>query len=970
MTNTELSELIELALLNPSLMQQAVYNGADEIMGGTVNVVNATNPFSYLVEVNCATAAAQAAHHRSLTNLLYPKHAVDEETLYRFMSDKDYDGRFATPGSAPIKIAIRKEEIVARAVPVGDTKVSKIVIPRNTNVRVDGVDFGLHYPIEIRLLPHGGLQLVWNVDKVSPLQTLTSNVVDWTLVSTTAGDYVFISVTLPQFSLTHRTEVLNSATGFVKNYEYTDQYYYCRVYHSSDAVTWTEIETTHSKQVYDPTTMTALLRVESGRLRVEIPQIYFSTGKALANLRVDIYTTKGVIEKDLSGYTATDFVTSWLDYDNDDKGVYVAPLSLIAEYMVTSEGSATGGTDAIDFDTLRSRVISNGLTSDDEVSPAQLQVALEKRGYGVVKNIDQITNRIYLATRSLPNPSKNQIVSGANCCINMFSTKIDDLVTIDTVIDNTGRVTLLPTTLYKFSDGLVQICSNQERRQLLDYAKTNPDALANAINQADYIYSPFHYVLDTTQEFFECRGYLLTTPKIEARRFLSENETAEIDVASAAYDLKKVADGWELYVLTRSGTSYQSLLDSQVWTQLALRPVGESTYAYVNGVLVGTSEQERLWRFDLKTNYDIDYQHSLTLTNLSMFGNDPQNIGVSLDLDVQIFHGVTKDAVPATFEQSGIDAVISDEILTGDVVGVVREQLSLSLGSVLSNLWSNARAVVTEADYVRYTENVPAYWPENMFERDPGTGAILWVTGADGKLEPKQLLHAKGDPKLLADGSPEWAHQVDEIKYVNGKPVIKNERALGRQVDLLFLEGSLYFATDSTDVAYVNGLASEIVTFLERDIGSLSQSLLENTKVYFMPTRTLGQTKAIVKDGLVSWIPSALSWSLNFYLSETQYANSAFKSTLETTAKKVIANALTRNSVSLSQINEEIRAALGGDAVPIDIDPLGPNKDITTFTLYDDSSRCGVRHLLKVLPDETLQLVDDVTCNWIPHSAT
>lgn len=969
MNNTELKSAIELALLNPSLMQKKIYDSLDTILEGNVDVVNATNPFAYLLEVNCATAAATASNHQSLIQLLYPLHSVDMETLYRFMSDKDYEGRFATPSVAPFVIAIRKEEVLNRAVQVDDTKVKKIVIPRNTTISAGGLDFGFQYPLEIRIMAHGGLQLVWNVEKESPLLTLTSNVVDWTLVDSPNGEFIIIKFELQQFTLDHREEVLNSSVGFVKTYSFVDQFWHCRVYHSTNGTTWNEIDTTHTRQVYDPLTLTACLKVVDNTLRVEIPQIYFSNGLATGNLRVDIYTTKGKLEQALDGLLVNSYVATWYDYDNDDAGVYSAPLSILAEWSCFSEGAATGGTDVIDFATLRKRVISNGLTDSTEVSPAQLEVSLEKKGYGLVKNIDLISKLIYLATRSLPNPEKNQIISGANCTVAMLAAKMEELVQISTVVDNSTRITLLPTTLYKFVDGKVTICDNAEVVQLKQYAASNPEALANALNLGDYIYSPFHYVMDTTQDFFECRGYYLENPQILGRRFAAENESAEIEIATESFSFERTDYGWDLYVVTRSGASYQDLDDTEVYCQLAIQPVNESYHAYLNGELYGMQGKERVWRFKIETNFDFDYGHNLTLTNFRMFGNDPSEIGVELESKLQIIHVVT-NGYPVTVEHSAIDSILGTEILPENAYGVVRDELSVSFGSVLDKLWSNARTVVSDEDYLRYTENVPVVWEETQYLRDAGTGAINWVVAEDGLTLISTVLHNKGDVKYLADGvTPEYAHQIGDIKYDDtGKPIVKNKRALLRQVELFFLEGVLNYATNTADVEYREGLAKSVVTYLEDDIASFDARLLGNSWLYFTPESTLGQTKAIINDARVDYIPSNLSFDVTTYLSATQFANSSLRDSIATTIKSVIATALTRDSFSISQVVAEIREALGDDAVPVDIAGLGTDRSLTTFTLYDKSTRCGVKHKLVVEGDETLRLEDDINITWIRHS--
>ena len=233
------------------------------------------------------------------------------------------------------------------------------------------------------------------------------------------------------------------------------------------------------------------------------------------------------------------------------------------------------------------------------------------------------------------------------------------------------------------------------------------------------------------------------------------------------------------------------------------------------------------------------------------------------------------------------------------------------------------------------------------------------------------VLHKKGETIYLEDGvTPLLAHQIGEVKLdpETGEPLVVSKRALGRHVDLFFLEASALFATNVADVDYRESLAAALVLYLERDIESYNQKLLAPAKLYFWPERTLGQTKAIIRDGKVSYIPATLSFDINVYLNSVQYSNTALRSSIDTSIRKVIAAALKKDSFAISEVIETIRGTLGNDAVPIDITPLGPKKDLTTFTLYDQSSRCGIKHKLVVDPDETLRLEDDINISWIRHS--
>lgn len=960
MTNEDYKNTMRLALLNPSLMLDKSIDMLSEMTEGKFEIVNATNPLMFLLEASTANCAAAVEEQHSILRFAYKEMADESEGLYRFMSDDDYVGRFATPGGAPYVFALRKDEILARAVPVPNTNIRKLVLPRNTKIVVADVAFGFQYPIEIRVMSHGGLQVVYNVDKPSPLYPLTSNVVDWTVVPSPDGEYVLIRPYVQQFDLKTHEEVLNSAVGFSKVYDFTDQFYHCRVYVAKDSKTWTEINTTHSDQTYDVSKLTATLKVLEGKLKVEIPLIYYSTGLATGNLRVDIYTTKGEIDMPLGGYTVNSFKASWYDYDNDDDGIYSAPLSLLTNFAVFSEGTAFGGTSGLDFATLKERVTST--TPDDgiAVSPAQLEVKLAERGYGSVLNVDDMDQRIYLATRALPNPKKNEIVSGANCTIDLLATTIEDLVGVGTVVDNGQRVTIKPSTLFKYKEGQVKLVDREELRVL---EESTLEGRANLVNSRDYLYTPFHYVLDTTQDFFECRGYYLEAPNVVSRNFVDENDTAEIEVSTNTVTIAREDYGYRILVMTRSGESYRKLPDKQVRCQLAFKPAGESSLAYMDGVLVGKVEDERVWEFRVVTNYDVDYLGALTLTSFSMFNNDPGKFATELVSDFEVFHITVENRLP-TYELSQIDNRVNDEMLPLNYMAVTRDIVRFEFGKVLTNLWSNARAVVTEEDYAKYTENVPAYWPRNEYERLPGGAMAFYPTGPNGELEPK-LIHAKGDPILLPDGSPQWEHQIGDVKYDDkGKPIIAKPRAVARHVDLFFLEGALVFVTDKRDIEYRSSLAKSLINFLELDIAQVSKGLLPGTELFFYPKRTLGRTKAIVRDGIVEEIDASTSWKLTFHLPPTQYSNEAFRETLKSTARNVIAEALSKSSTSISAIVEEIRGRLGDDVVPVDIEGLGPKKDLTTFTMYDESFRCGVRHVLVVQPDETVRLEDDIVFEW------
>ena len=79
------------------------------------------------------------------------------------------------------------------------------------------------------------------------------------------------------------------------------------------------------------------------------------------NLRLDIYTTKGKTDLILSDYIANQFTVKWKDYDNDNNGIYSAPLNTFKSMAVYSIDTVSGGRDGIDFETFKERVIENAV---------------------------------------------------------------------------------------------------------------------------------------------------------------------------------------------------------------------------------------------------------------------------------------------------------------------------------------------------------------------------------------------------------------------------------------------------------------------------------------------------------------------------------------------------------------------------------------------------------------------------------
>ena len=953
-----------LAVQNdPSRVMRVMLDSIEDALDGKYSIVTASNPFIAGLEADVILSVAEINRHEAIQREIYPELATGDREIYRHMSDTDYLGRFGAPGSAPFTLVLSKDEIKNNAIQVGDTGVKKIVIPKNSYITVAGVTFSFMYPLEIRVMSHGGLQLVWDVDIQHPLQQMTSNFVTWAERQTSSGEtLIVIDFTLNQFKLVTDTNVITNLSGFNKTYIVDDNFWYCRAYTSSNGVNWTECLTTHSDQTFNEDELTVTLQLLEGKLNVSIPQIYISNGLASGQLRVDIYSTKGEYSMMLSDYAPEVYQKFWEDYDSTDSLKYSNPLSKLHYLMVFSDGSCEGGSNQLSFKQLKKRVVQGATQISLPVTPVSMESKLESLGYGFVSQVDNLGTRIFLATRALPNYTGTSLNAGANCTIESLITSIGELAKYPTVADNGTRVTIRPETLFKFENGITELVGLAE---LAELNAATDEALANTVNTSAYMFTPFYYVVDRSDDRLELRGYHLNDPEIISRHFVYENDTAEIEVATGSYSIEKTESGYRLLILTKSGASYQALKDSQVHCQLAFKPIGEDSYAFMNGTLYGLSEKERVWSFDLTTNYDVTDVDGLVLNSFHMFENDPSEFATLLSGKFRVYHMVSGYTLP-TLVETELDAEINDWGLPNDVVPVVKEELGIRFGSALTNLWSNCRPLVGEEDYLRYDADIPALWERTEYVLDPATGFPNIVLDAEGN-QTLEVKHAKGSPVLDAGGNPVMAHQKGEIKYENGEPVVISRRGLKCELELFFLEGVFHFTTHSTDLKYLKTVAKQLINYLEGDISELSKSMLEETHLYYHPRKTLGQTKVLIDDKTETYIPANLSFKVKFYLPATSYANSSVQSTLKTTAKKIINELVSQTNVSVSEINEAIREALGVDKVPVDITMSGDGSVLTNFTLYDDSSYCSVKRVLKLNPNSVLQIEDDIDVSFVKH---
>lgn len=996
-------QIRELTLIknNPGLVIEHAYSLLSEATDGTIDIPDPTNPFSYVLEMSAVQSAILHNANEAIYRNQYPRLATEYQHLYNHMFDEHYIGRFATPGRASFSIFFRREEILAKLEETEKNGLRQIIIPRGSVITVNDYTFTILYPISIIQYAHGGIDILYRNETDDPVQILNSNVVDWGYMRIGDVEYIEIRPTLLNIKLTQVSDTLTQYPGYVNKWKLSEKFVHCRVYQRINGRV-EEVYTTHSDLVYDPTKVTAKLTYLGDELRVEIPAIYHNTGLLGSQIYVEIYQTSGKVEDPINEYTHGSFGYQWGKLENIIEDIRnVTPLEEVNQPIILARTMLQGGTDGETFEETRDRVINFASYVETPITPAQLKTSLRVNGYDVLKSRDNITSRTYFATRSLPVNKNDTFNSGAACAMETVSASIDELASHPDVRDNGRRLTITPNTLFKTDDGIVSIVLPMNNPNYI-YGNKASEEYIGEINKLQYMFTPFHYVVDPTGNTINLRAYYLDRPSLYNQTFVANNVTSGFAVSSQEVYIEKFSEGTErnkntgeeellegyvIRVKTRVSDEYKALDPDDLFAQMAVLPEGETKFASVNGKLLGygvdedTELTEYVWEFKIYTNWDVNSNHALVAKKMYMLINEPRKVEIGLVGDLYFVYGV-RDVKVKNYTANAVDRFINKEIIDSDeLIAISVDKYTYRLGWHLKNFWSNSIPVQRDEKYLTYKEDIVRVYQKDVYEID-GYGRFLFD---DSGLKIK---HKAGDPvmKQAIDpitkkpmvnketGEPIMepvllARAGDVVIGDDGNPVIEHNRQLTNLLDILMVDGVYYFATDENDVKYRDSIGNTLKDYIVNDLAGLSNRLLENTLLYFYPKRTMGDAVLIIDDGREIHEPMRISFNFTYFLDESKYYNMDLREQITNMTHEVINRHLNYLNVSTTDIITEIKAKAGGDIIAVKMNDLGSSDDrrYTTYTPKDASVRCSVKRIAKLQADKTIKIEEDISVNFVKH---
>lgn len=951
-------------------------NNLDTSVVGTLN--GKADPFTYMMDTIVGQHAGFLNRLGDAVAVGYKTHARNLADLSQHMSDEDWENVFATPSTTTLRYSIPIEEIRKRAIPFTtiDGELTnfykKLVIPKDTIFTLPGSEFWLAHAVEFRLMEHGGVQVVYDTLQTNPFADLGTNYPDRTF--STLKDVEYVSVLLPckQISIKEiPNKTSNDLVGFSLTETFDDKLFRIRAFitpwGSSDRI---EMTVVFKRTNYDPAYPTMVIDlVGDNQFTASIPSVYLQNGLGTGNVTLLVYTTKGAYERDLTTLNETYHKASYYNYNNTKGtlGDYEKNIIGVDGVYISSETPITGGADAMAFQDIKNMVIYGHRLRDHPISEIDLTQMFKLNGYTTIKAVDYPNYRLYRVTRDLPDQNDKPYdtdetvttTSSIGIYVGSVLNSLDEIVGLGVAKDNGGRVTIMPGTIIDVTESTPVFYNALTTDQLINSNLKNKVDVSAA---KTLVGLPYHYVLDTTNSQARLRAYYLDKPYIVDQSFFYENPYLGLSLGVSKNGVSITNDG-ERYIIdivTTSSDAYKAIPDSSLGIQLAINIGSDGAAKTLRGSLVGkNSDGERMWRFIIETNFDLDADDLIYFKGFRQYGEVKAAVSSKL---TETLNFIFTYQGTGQKEKSSSDKKIDQTLFDSVQTSIVETEFNVRFGRTLPNLYTFIRPMIGADEYVTYEENVPETYTDTEFKYENKELVVV-----DGKAV---VLHRAGDPVLDDSGNVQYKHLIGQTVYdSNGQPILKAPRKVLYYWDFIGVDYNYYLSQDEYDTEYLQSSIATIADTIMDNLASLTRNRLERTYVMFKPKSTIGFTDVVVNENISMQIKNDLRFSVTYYLSHEGVVNKNLKNSLITSTHKAINDLRKKKTLSSSSVIKALHDPAEQNIKDVKVLIYSGAQLIDVISNVDDTNGFGVKKKLAITADNFLTVKEDIEVLFKEHVA-
>lgn len=979
---------------NPARVIPAVFNDIEATFEQGFGTLNGSgNPFAYAVDLIVGTNFNFITRLGDTEAKNYEVHARNIADLAKVMSDEDWYGVFADPSGTTIRFIISEEALDRYSVRYDavdgtlDNSYRKLVIPAETRIMIADIPYLLENPVEIRVMDHGGYQVVYDADRQSAFKPLVSNTPDVDYMSIDRRQYLAIHLPIRQLLITEfPNRVSNEVTGFRETIQFADSLYAIRAFMTPEGSNERqEMTVVYNNDIFDPSFPTLTIDLQdtngttdigTGSFTASLPSVYSQNGLGIGRISILVYTTKGAYYRDLTTLKAQYHTAEYYNYNNDKGKLneYEAPFRTIGDaVIIDSIAPITGGRNSLTFPELKSRQIYGYRRRLIPVSNSDLSEWLLSNGYSSVKAIDQVTSRLYRVTKNLPlqdnklyqDDSVSRFNSSMGTHVGSILTSLEEMIGSGWGIDNGRRVTLPARSAFDITQQTPYIIPKMDYNRLMGLSNQGK---IDAMNNKTFCYNPFAYVIDTTQSRASCRVYRLNSPDIKYQTFRFENVNLGVQVGVGAINIKSTPTTYEIEIETKSSDSYKEIDDDLVGIQLSLTPTGTASAATMRAVYQGrTEEGERRYKFTIPTRYDVDSNNQVDLGGFNQFGRPQDKTYVDLSTVANFIFTYSGNNLQLRSES---DKKIDQSLFNQITISMIETDYSLEFGRQLKSLYTRIRPVTGPAMYQKYETDVPAVYAETVYEYE--TVIVGGKPMEQLKIDPVTglpiIIHKKGEQLLTPEGKPVWKFLKGNTVYdAEGNPVLLEPRKMLYYWDFIGFDFNYMLSQDDYDIIYMDRVDDFFVDEVIAQLDEFNRITLDETKLVFKPRSTMGFTRCIINEAVERMLKTDLSFSVTYTLTREGLRNQNLKDNLGTSTHRLINNELLDSTVSLSEIIQSLKDNGGNDVLDVQVKAVSGTTSIEIVTNVDNTNGFSVRKVLEQTADRFLTIKEDIDIQFKRH---
>lgn len=879
-TNNQDLENLEIYKYSPSSILNLSFSRLNEILEDKYTLPSVSNPFVYLIENSAINTSLAIQEYTLLTKRLYPRLANNEKDLYLHMSDYDYLGIFSEPSFAYIEFYILYSDFIKYAHFDPITSFYTFKIPRNLKVKIGKYIFSLTHPIIITKSVNNIINVKFDSSLENDLFPLETNYINFDIYSFNANEkYINFKVRAPEIDI-ETLEIPLQRSGLIKNtinFNPSRQFYYFEAYYLDNSNTWKKMLITHTNEVYDINTPTLCINVNFTEKSIDyyLPNIYLDSDLIKDKIKVLIYTTNGYINVNFSDYKLEDFSTEYNnvfpEYELDDT---TTPLQLITK-MVFIRDKIIGGKNGLSFNEVKEAVINNSIGDRKlPITEKQLEFYVNSKNFKLIKNLDIITNRIYGLEIQPLKPELEYFTSNPDFDIIEFKTTLENLTYFNQVYNYTDKIKIIPFgTLFKITNKGMELLTNTEVNKLNNLSGIN---LAVEINANKYISSYYHYILDCSKNENELRVYELNFPSVDKINFKDSNDTIKISLNTISSNMYLIPNGYRIDIMC----NYKKYLDTLTYNDVKPYLVYEieNSYFFIEGNLYTVMNEKPVYRFDIHSNFFIDENDKIYITNAKDINGLTTTINIDLNTKLNLIFVVNISS--NTYTPIEANKYIENSYLSLNRAVLTHEIYTITFGYSLQNLYHRLHVNTSNTEYETYTEDIPLRYEYNVYD------------------DNNNIIHYKNDIVYDENNEIVYKYRAGDVKLdENNKPITISDQKVERYLSLLIYDYKLHRSDSDELVKYKNNLRLYMLEQIYENTKDIQSQLLENTEAFVVLPKTIDYVLVKINNKEVRSIYSQQKFIFNIYVTVVVYNNNELKQTISKIISQELSNYLENNTI-------------------------------------------------------------------------